>query len=118
MDMGPTALCFNLPPDKVRPMALACEACSVTFRPVPPWEQGMTLGRLLGLPDASEAADRGGVPGEMAVLFLPGRDALDAFLKLAPPVALKAAVTSSNLAWTAPRLYKELAAEHRYYHGK
>lgn len=116
--MGPTALCFNLPPDKVRPMALACEACSVTYRPVPPWEQGWTLARLLGLPNPSMDTDTGSVPGEMAVLFLPDRDALDAFLKLAPPVALKAAVTSSNLTWTGPRLYRELTREHQYYHGK
>ncbi len=116
--MGPTALCFNLSPEKVQPMALACERCAVTFRPVPPWEQGWTLARLLGLPDAPEETDKSPVPGEMAVLFLPGRDALDAFLKLAPPVALKAAVTSSNLTWTAPQLYRELAKEHRYYHGK
>ncbi len=116
--MGPTALCFNLPPDKVRPMTLACEHCSVAFRPVPPWEQGWTLARLLGLPNASMDADKGSVPGEMAVLFLPDRASLDEFLKLAPPVALKAAVTSSNLTWTGPQLYRELTKEHRYYHGK
>lgn len=116
--MGAVALCFNLPAEKARPMALACEACSVAYRPVPPWEQGQTLARLLSLPNASDAAEKGPVPGEMAVLFLPDRDALDGFLKLAPPVALKAAVTSSNLTWTAPQLYRELTREHRYYHGK
>ncbi len=116
--MGPTALCFNLPADKVRPMTLACDTCSVTFRPVPPWEQGWTLARLLGLPDAPDTVDKGGVPGEMVVLFLSDRATLDEFLKLAPTVALKAAVTSTNLTWTGPQLYRELAKEHRFYHGK
>ena len=34
-----------------------------------------------------------------------------------PPVALKAMLTDTNAAWTAPALYAEIAKEHAAMHG-
>ena len=34
-----------------------------------------------------------------------------------PPVALKAMLTDTNAAWTAPALYAEIAREHAAMHG-
>ena len=62
------------------------------------------------------------LPGEMLVLahFRPGMlEGLLQGLRAAhvPPVALKAMLTDTNAAWTAPALYAEIAKEHAAMHG-
>ena len=62
------------------------------------------------------------LPGEMLVMthFRPGllEGMLQGFRAAhIPPVALKAMLTDTNAAWTAPALYAEIAKEHAAMHS-
>ena len=77
---------------------------------------------LAGVLPRDAAAPAAPLPGEMLVMahFRPGM--LEGMLQgwraaHIPPVALKAMLTDTNAAWTAPALYAEIAKEHAAMHS-
>lgn len=80
------------------------------------------VGALAGVLPRNPDAPAAPLPGEMLVLahFRPGMlEGMLQGLRAAhvPPVALKAMLTDTNAAWTAPALYAEIAREHAAMHG-
>ena len=103
--MTPTLLAYQIEPGKLGKMQVVCLRLGIRVQ-VP------------RNPDAPAAP----LPGEMLVLahFRPGMlEGLLQGLRAAhvPPVALKAMLTDTNAAWTAPALYAEIAREHAAMHG-
>ena len=83
---------------------------------------GQTIGALAGVLPREPDAPAAPLPGEMLVMahFRPGL--LEGMLQgwraaHIPPVALKAMLTDTNAAWTAPALYAEIAKEHAAMHS-
>ena len=73
-------------------------------------------------PVGGEEGPAAPLPGEMLVMahFRPGllEGMLQGFRAAhIPPVALKAMLTDTNAAWTAPALYAEIAKEHAAMHS-
>ena len=94
------------------------EVLKVSARSNPNSVAGALAGVLPREPDAPAAP----LPGEMLVMahFRPGL--LEGMLQgwraaHIPPVALKAMLTDTNAAWTAPALYAEIAREHAAMHS-
>ena len=113
--MTPTLLAYQIDPKKLGKMQIVClrlgiRAVSYTHLAL--------AGVLPREPDAPAAP----LPGEMLVMahFRPGL--LEGMLQgwraaHIPPVALKAMLTDTNAAWTAPALYAEIAKEHAAMHS-
>ena len=111
--MGPAVLLYNIPAAKAEIIRALCEKLSVRTAVVPPERHGCTIGEAL----RGEGADRPAkkpFADEMLVLQLPGI-LMDFFLqglqREGAEVALKAAVTPTNVAWTADALVRELHEE-------
>ena len=90
--------------------------------PVDPADFGQPIGALAGVLPRTADAPAAPLPGEMLVMahFRPGM--LEGMLQgfrasHIPPVALKAMLTDTNAAWTAPALYAEIAKEHAAMHS-
>ena len=101
--MTPILLAYQIEPGKLGKMQVVC------------LRLGIRVPRTADAPAAP-------LPGEMLVLahFRPGLlEGLLQGLRAAhvPPVALKAMLTDTNAAWTAPALYAEIAREHAAMHG-
>ena len=90
-----------------------CEKLSVRAITVPPARQGCTIGQALRGEGAISPAKKP-FGDEMLVMDLPGI-LLDFFLQglrnAGADVALKAAVTPTNVSWTADALVRELCDE-------
>ena len=102
--MTPTLLAYQIDPKKLGKMQIVCLRLGIRVLPREP--------------DAPAAP----LPGEMLVMahFRPGL--LEGMLQgwraaHIPPVALKAMLTDTNAAWTAPALYAEIAKEHAAMHS-
>ena len=111
--MTPTLLAYQIEPGKLGKMQVVCLRLGIRVQAV-----GALAGVLPRDPDAPAAP----LPGEMLVLahFRPGmlEGLLQGFRAAhIPPVALKAMLTDTNAAWTAPALYTEIAREHAAMHG-
>lgn len=111
--MEPTILLYNIPTEKEKTIRPLCEKLSVRAVTVPKSRHGCTIGQAL----RSEGADRSAprpFGEEMLVLSLPGI-LMDFFLqglaREGVDVALKAAVTPTNVSWTADALVRELHRE-------
>ena len=111
--MGPAVLLYNIPCEKEKTICALCEKLSVTAMNVPANWHGCTVGQVL----RGEGADRVAKKpfgDEMLVMQLPGI-LLDFFLqglmREGADVALKAAITPTNVSWTADALYWELVRE-------
>ena len=93
--MTPTLLAYQIDPKKLGKMQIVCLRLGIRVQAVDPADFGQTIGALAGVlpldPDARAAH--------------------------IPPVALKAMLTDTNAAWTAPALYAEIAREHAAMHG-
>ena len=130
--MTPTLLAYQIDPKKLGKMQIVCLRLGIRVQAVDPADFGQTIGALAGVllwcgaragvrprePDAPAAP----LPGEMLVManFRPGL--LEGMLQgwraaHIPPVALKAMLTDTNAAWTAPALYAEIAKEHAAMHS-
>ena len=111
--MGPAVLLYNIPCEKERAIRALCEKLSVTALSIPASRHGCTVGEALRGEGADRAAKKP-FGDEMLVLQLPGI-LLDFFIQglmhEGADVALKAAITPTNVAWTADALYRELVRE-------
>lgn len=111
--MSAVILLYNIPAEKEKILRELCEKLSVQAVTVPVSRHGCTIGEALRGEGAGRAAK---VPfrDEMLVLQLPGI-LLDFFLqglqREGAEVALKAAVTPTNVSWTADALVRELHRE-------
>lgn len=111
--MEAVVLFYNLTPEKEIIIRTLCEKLSVRAVTVPQSRHGCTVGEAL----RGEGADRPALrpfTEEMLVLSLPGI-LMDFFLqglqREGAEVALKAAITPTNVAWTADALVRELHRE-------
>lgn len=112
-------LLFNIGADKlrrIRPLALRL---GLGCRCVEPEDFSLPLGALCGREGfETPAAEEGAAPFPAEMLVMDGLSAaqfhglLDGLRRERAAVALKAVVTETNLAWSAARLERELAAEH------
>ena len=111
--MGPAVLLYNIPKEKEQTIRALCEKLSVQVVAVPVSRHGCTVGEALRGEGADRAAKKP-FRDEMLVLQLPGI-LMDFFLqglqKENAEVALKAAVTPTNVSWTADALVRELHRE-------
>ena len=103
-------------PERRMKVKLCLHRLGISCAEVSPEEQGHPLGLLLGL--AGYAPGEASTPfsEEMLVMHALSREQfgglLDALRRSRVPVALKAVVTDTNIAWSSERLHRELAAEH------
>ena len=111
--MGPAVLLYNISKEKERTIRALCEKLSVQAVAVPASRHDCTIGQALrgeGIDCAAKRPFR----DEMLVLQLPGL-LLDFFLqglmRESADVALKAAITPTNVSWTADALVRELHRE-------
>lgn len=116
--MTPTLLAYQIDPGKLGRMQVVCLRLGIRVQAVDPADFGQPIGVLPRAADAPAAP----LPGEMLVMahFRPGL--LEGMLQgwraaHIPPVALKAMLTDTNAAWTAPALYAEIAKEHAAMHS-
>ena len=111
--MGPVVLLYNIPAEKEKNIRAVGEKLSLRVVAVPENRHGCTIGEAL----RGEGTDRPvkrPFDEEMLVLQLPGI-LMDFFLqglqREKAEVALKAAVTPTNVSWTADALVRELHRE-------
>ena len=111
--MGSAVLLYNIPSEKEKAIRAVCEKLSAQAVTVPKSRHGCTIGEALRGEGADRPAKRP-FDEEMLVLQLPGI-LLDFFLqglqREGAEVALKAAVTPTNVSWTADALVRELHRE-------
>ena len=111
--MGPVVLLSNIPIEKEKTIRTLCEKRSVQVITVPAARHGCTIGEALRGEGVGRAAKKP-FADEMLVLQLPGI-LMDFFLqglqREGAEVALKAAVTPTNVSWTADALVRELHRE-------
>ena len=111
--MGPAVLLYNIPAAKAEIIRALCEKLSARAVIVPSERHGCTVGEALRGEGADRAAKKP-FSDEMLVLQLPGI-LMDFFLqglqREGAEVALKAAVTPTNVSWTADALVRELHRE-------
>ena len=103
-------------------MQVVCLRLGIRVQAVDPADFGQTVGALAGVLPRTADAPAAPLPGEMLVMthFRPGllEGMLQGFRAAhIPPVALKAMLTDTNAAWTAPALYAEIAKEHAAMHS-
>ena len=111
--MEPVVLLYHIAPAKEAVIRALCEKLSVRMVRVPVSRHGCTIGEAL----RGEGTDRRVLrpfSEEMLVMNLPGI-LMDFFLqglaREGVDVALKAAITPTNVAWTADALVRELKDE-------
>ena len=125
-NMSKKLLLFNMDENKTALIRTVCATLNVRIIKIYRPQYGESIGVLAGIPALQMTNEP--YPGEdftqqMMVMCGFKPDELDVFLKAyrdagIPPVWLKAALTPHNMNWSASRLYKELAEEHRQLHGK
>ena len=120
--MTPILLASQIEPGTLGKMQVVCLRLGIRVQVVDPADFGQTIGALAGVLPREPVAPAAPLPGEMLVLahFRPGmlEGLLQGFRAAhIPPVALKAMLTDTNAAWTAPALYAEIAREHAAMHG-
>jgi hypothetical protein len=131
-------LVFNMNPLRAASIYNVCREIGVPLIPVDSKYIGIPLGTIAmaagpdGTLDAEmlEKAGRtgsgrsapNGIRGEMLLFCGMTSDEVDRFLETSrrlsiPGVDLKAVLTGTNAAWSAEKLYREIAEEHRRMHG-
>ena len=93
---------------------------SIPCREVPPEEQHLPLGSVLGLEGFGTGADGAESPFTDEMMVMHGLSKrqfsglLDGMKQAGVQVPLKAVVTSHNVGWSGQRLYREIRAEHEF----
>ncbi len=116
-------------PERRMRIRLCLHRLGIACTEVVPEEQGHPLGLLLGLDGYAPGEAAAPFTEEMLVMYALSREQfsglLESLRRSGVPVALKAVVTETNIAWSSGRLHRELAAEHaamaargRSVHGK
>lgn len=118
--MEPSVLLYNVPPEKVERLRALCRSLSIRMIIVPERRHGCTIAQTLRqqLPDRAAARP---FHEEMLVMALPDL-LMDFFLQglrqTGSDIALKAAITPTNISWRADALFQELQREHRAMHRR
>ncbi len=112
-----TVLLYNLKnADKRMSIKLILYRLGLTAKDVAPEDFGQPLGYLLGCEGFATAEAEGSFGDEMLVMHNLRQDQFSSLLSALRqgrvPVALKAVVTDTNIAWSSLRLHAELSAEH------
>lgn len=111
--MSAAVLMYNLSPEKETALRALGEKLSLHMVSVPPQRHGCTIGQVLR-GEGGDCAAKPALREEMLVMDLPGV-LLDFFLQgmyqAGVNVSLKAALTPTNVSWTAPALQQELQRE-------
>lgn len=120
--MTPTLLAYQIAPGKLGRMQVVCLRLGIRVQAVDPADFGQPIGALAGVLPRNPDAPAAPLPGEMLVLAHFRHGMLEGLLQglraaHVPPVALKAMLTDTNAAWTAPALYDEIAKEHAAMHS-
>ena len=120
--MTPILLTYHIAPAKLAKIQVLCLRLGIRVQAVDPADFGQPIGALAGVLPRTADAPAAPLPGEMLVMahFRPGmlEGMLQGFRAAhIPPVALKAMLTDTNAAWTAPALYAEIAKEHAAMHS-
>ena len=116
--MNPMVLCYNIQPEKLGRMRVLALRLGIRLRVVQPEEFALPVGVLAGViapPETVSPVEA--FSDEMIVMAHFRSGMLDAFLNgfrqsRIPSVKLKAMLTETNAAWTAPALYAAIKEEH------
>ncbi len=121
----PLVLIYNLEAPVEAQLAALCERQGIAVKRVNPWEYGVPIGALAGIPVGRSAAPANGTgfSDPMLVMCHMLSPQLDAFLQgmrdeRLPRIALKAVLTPSNVTWSSVRLRDELAREHEAFNNR
>ena len=121
----PLVLIYNLEAPVEARLTALCERQGITVRRVNPWEYGMPIGALAGIPVGRSAAPAMGASfsDPMLVMCHMLSPQLDAFLQGMrgegiPRIALKAVLTPSNVTWSSVQLRGELMREHEAFNNR
>lgn len=111
--MSATVLMYNLSKEKETALLALGEKLSLRMLKVPPRRHGCTIAQVLR-DEGGDCVAKPPLSEEMLVMDLPGV-LLDFFLQgmhqAGVNVSLKAALTPTNVSWTAPALQQELQRE-------
>lgn len=112
--MKPTLLLCNIPAEKMGVLRLLAVRLGLKLTAVPPERQGLTVEALCN-GDAAESAVDAPFAEELLVLCGVGAGAMNLLLaelrRRHVPIALKAVMTPTNVAWTMQQLHAELCRE-------
>ena len=106
--MTPTLLAYQIDAKKLGRMQVVCLRLGIRVQAVDPADFGQPIGAQAGVDEVIA----GVLPAGLLAGMLQGWRAAHI-----PPVALKAMLTDTNAAWTAPALYAEIAKEHAAMHS-
>ena len=121
--MTPTLLAYQIDPGKLGRMQVVCLRLGIRVQAVDPADFGQPIGALAGVLPRAAGCPRRPAPGGDARSWRTSAPACsrgccrDWRAAHVPPVALKAMLTDTNAAWTAPALYAEIAKEHAAMHS-
>lgn len=117
----PLLLTYNLKTGASAALDSICRTLGIRIRQIDPWEYGLPIGALAGIP-VKGGASPSGTPAppfedEMLVMCHMLSTELDAFLQAMrdqglPRIPLKAVLTPVNVLWSSTTLRDELAREH------
>lgn len=111
--MSATVLMYNLSAEKESALLALGEKLSLRMISVPPERHGCTIGQILR-DEGGDCTAKPPLREEMLVMDLPGV-LLDFFLQgmhqAGVNISLKAALTPTNVSWTAAALQQELQRE-------
>ena len=116
--MNPMVLCYNIQPEKLGRMRVLALRLGIRLRVVQPEEFALPVGALAGVMAPPETVSPvEAFSDEMIVMAHFRSGMLDAFLNgfrqsRIPSVKLKAMLTETNAAWTAPALHAAVKEEH------
>lgn len=114
--MKPTILTFNLNENRLTKLRFICFKLGILVKPIPPERFDHHIATLIGLSEPETEPGRDTFSDEMLLFHNLSDYQLNTFLATCKqqrfaPVALKAVVTPTNVAWTAAELYVELWQE-------
>ncbi len=113
----PMILSCHLTGEKLNKLKFVCMKCGILLKPVAPDDERQPIGALCGVSEPIESpAEVAPLSREMIVFCHMDNAQVNRFLTTArqlrlAPIELKAILTPTNAAWTAPQLQAELTAE-------
>ena len=121
----PLVLIYNLEAPVEARLTALCERQGITVRRVNPWEYGMPIGALAGIPVGRSAAPAMGAGFSVPLLVMCPLlcPPLDAFCRACaargrPRVALKAVLTPHHVTWSSVHLRGGLMRKPQAFHHR